>query len=105
MGHSPPGSSVHGILQARILVWVACFSPGDFPNPGIQRGSPTLQATEPPGKPQTNKQNTPSHLLKVTFWDLPKENLLLKFHTFEITAYFLQSPQNSYLFQREEIGR
>ena len=86
-----------------------CFSPGDFPNRGIQRGSPTLQAdslpTEPPGKPQTNKQNSPSHLLKVKFWDLPKENLLLKFHTFEITAYFLQSPQNSYLFQREEIGR
>ena len=23
MGHSPPGSSVHGILQARILEWVA----------------------------------------------------------------------------------
>ena len=29
MGCSPPGSSVHGILQARILVWVAiCFSRG-----------------------------------------------------------------------------
>ena len=24
MDHSPPGSSVHGILQARILEWVAC---------------------------------------------------------------------------------
>ena len=23
MDHSPPGSSVHGILQARILEWVA----------------------------------------------------------------------------------
>ena len=23
MGYSPPGSSVHGILQARILEWVA----------------------------------------------------------------------------------
>jgi hypothetical protein len=23
MGHSGPGSSVHGILQARILEWVA----------------------------------------------------------------------------------
>ena len=28
---SPPGSSVHGILQARILVWVAfLFSRGSF---------------------------------------------------------------------------
>ena len=26
MGCSPPGSSVHGILQARILGWVAIFS-------------------------------------------------------------------------------
>ena len=31
-------------------------SPGDLPNPGIESGSPTLQAdtipSEPPGKPQ-----------------------------------------------------
>ena len=26
MGHSLPGSSVHGILQARILQWVAMLS-------------------------------------------------------------------------------
>ena len=26
---SPEGSSVHGILQARILEWVAILSPGD----------------------------------------------------------------------------
>ena len=25
MDYSPPGSSVHGILQARILEWVAIF--------------------------------------------------------------------------------
>ena len=32
-----PGSSVHGILQARILEWVAlCPAPGDLPNPGIE---------------------------------------------------------------------
>ena len=36
MDYSPPGSSVHGILQARILEWVACPSPGDLPNPGIE---------------------------------------------------------------------
>ena len=33
---SPPGSSVHGILQARILEWVACPPPGDLPDPGIK---------------------------------------------------------------------
>ena len=33
---SPPGSSVHGILQARILEWVVMPPPGDLPNPGIK---------------------------------------------------------------------
>ena len=34
---SLPGSSVHGILQARILEWVAVIpSPGDLHNPGIE---------------------------------------------------------------------
>ena len=28
---SPPGSSVHGILQARILEWVGSVAPGDSP--------------------------------------------------------------------------
>ena len=43
MDCSPPGSSVHGILQARILKWVAS-SPEDLPYPGIEPGSPALQA-------------------------------------------------------------
>ena len=46
------GSSVYGILQARILERIV---PGDLPNPGIEPGSPALQAdsspAEPPGKP------------------------------------------------------
>ena len=36
-------SSVHGILQARILEWVACSPPGDLLNPGIESPSPALQ--------------------------------------------------------------
>ena len=52
---SPPGSSVHGILQARILEWVALSFSRDLPNPGIEPRSPALQADvltfEPPGKP------------------------------------------------------
>ena len=54
MDCSPPGSSVHGILQARILEWVAISSPGDLPDPGIEPRSPALQAdtltSEPPGR-------------------------------------------------------
>ena len=36
MDCSLPDSSVHGILQARILEWVAIPFPGDLPNPGIE---------------------------------------------------------------------
>ena len=53
---SPPGSSVHGILQARILecVDISFSTQGDLPNPEIKPGSPSLQAdslpSELPGK-------------------------------------------------------
>ena len=51
---SLPDSSVHGILQARILDWVAISFSGDLPNPGIKPKSPALQAdaltSEPSGK-------------------------------------------------------
>jgi len=43
MDCSPPGSSVHGVLQASILKGVAIpFSRG-LPNPGIEARSPALQ--------------------------------------------------------------
>ena len=91
MDCSPPGSSVHGIFQARVLEWIAIIfsgenlpnpglphyrqilyhlshqrsprilewvaipSPGNLPDPGIELGSPALQANslpaESPGKP------------------------------------------------------
>ena len=41
---SPPGSSAHGILQARTLEWAAILFSGDLPDPGIEHASPTLQA-------------------------------------------------------------
>ena len=41
---SPLGSSANGILQARILEWVAISSSRDLPDPGIKAGSPALQA-------------------------------------------------------------
>ena len=54
MDCSPPGPSVHGILQARMLEWVAFLSLGALPNPGIEPMSPALTGrfftTEPPGK-------------------------------------------------------
>ena len=55
MDCSPPGFSLHGILQARVLEWVAISFSRDLPDPGIEPGSPAFQAdaltAEPPGKP------------------------------------------------------
>ena len=48
---NPMDYTVHGILQARILVWVTI----PFSNPGFEPRSPTLQVNsllaEPPEKP------------------------------------------------------
>ena len=49
-----PGSSVHGIFQARVLEWLPFPSPGALPNSGIKPKSPALQAdallSESPGR-------------------------------------------------------
>ena len=54
--YSLPGSSVHGILQARRLEWVAIPLSRVSSQPGTDLVSPTLQTdslpSEPPGKPQ-----------------------------------------------------
>ena len=44
--------TVHGILQARILEWVAFPFSRDLPNPGVELRSPTLQADSLPAEPQ-----------------------------------------------------
>ena len=70
MEHSLPGSSVHGIFQARILEWVVMPSSGDLPDPGIELEFPPSPAlagrfftVEPPGKPQ--QMVKPLHFMPV----------------------------------------
>ena len=48
---SLPGSSVHEILQARILECVAIPSVGDLPDPGVEPGSLALQVNSLPSEP------------------------------------------------------
>ena len=68
----PVDYTVHGILQARILEWVAFHFSRDLPNPGIEPRSPTLQAdsspAEPPGKPwwEAGLQKTTGGTAQVT---------------------------------------
>ena len=50
--------TVHGILQARILEWVAFPFSKDLPNPGTEPRSPTLQANSLPAEPQGKPKNT-----------------------------------------------
>ena len=53
---------MHGILQARVLEWVAISSPRGFPNPGTEATSPALaggfSTTEPPGKPEVRGEDS-----------------------------------------------
>ena len=46
---SPPGSSVHGILQAKHWSGLPCPPPGDLPDPGIELA---LQADSFPSEPR-----------------------------------------------------
>ena len=54
----PHGLHIRGILQARILEWVAFPTPGDLPNPGIKPRSPALQEDSVPDEPQGKPKNT-----------------------------------------------
>ena len=55
MDCSPQGSSVHGILQTRILEWVVIPFSRNFPDPGIKPRSPAMQADS---LPQSHGQRT-----------------------------------------------
>ena len=53
-----PWYTVHGILQARILEWVAFPFSRDLPNPGVEPRSPTLQVDSLPAESQEKPKNT-----------------------------------------------
>ena len=59
LDYGPPGSSVLGLLQARILEWVPFPSPGDFPGPGMEPRSPALQVNSL----SSGHQRSPEHTL------------------------------------------
>ena len=62
----PMDYTVHRILQARILEWVAFPFSRDLPNSGTEPRSPALQAdslpAEPPGKPKNTGMDSLSLL-------------------------------------------
>ena len=96
MGCSLPGSSVLGILQARIL-WsgLPWPPPGDLPNPGIGPGSRLLQAdflpSEPPGK---HKLDNITPLLNILQWN----KIPHTFNKIQLSTRTYQNPNWSGLF-------
>ena len=68
-----------GILQARILEWVAFPFSRDLPNPGIKPRSPTLQGDSlpagPPGKSMTQESNRGLLHCKWTVYQLSYEGI------------------------------
>ena len=72
MDCNQPGSSVHGIFQARILGWVAISSSRGRRkfNPGIESESPALAGgfftSEPPGKLVVLNKNVLSTFIRTS---------------------------------------
>ena len=65
---NPMNYTVHGILQARILEWVAFPFFRDLPNLGNEPRSPTLQADSLPAEPQRKPMNTGVGSLSLLQW-------------------------------------
>ena len=69
--------TVHGILQARILEWVAFPSPGDLPNPGIESRSPAFQVDSLPAEPPRKTTYSVSGVYSSIQQDFPEH---FKYH-------------------------
>ena len=77
MDCSPPGSSVHGILQARILQWVAFpFSRGSS-QPRDQTQVSQIAGGSLPAEPQEKSKNTGVSNLSIPPVDLPDPGVKL----------------------------
>ena len=64
MDCSPPSSSVHGILQARILEWVAIAFFRRSSQPGFKPGSLALQADSLPSEQPEKQAKSIKNLLE-----------------------------------------
>ena len=65
---SPPGSSAVGFSRREYWSELPFPSPGDLPDPGIEPGSPALQAdslpSEPPGKSELETASSQYYMEK-----------------------------------------
>ena len=100
MDYSPPGSSVHGILQARILGWVATSYSRGYSQPRDWRaGSLPVM---PPGKPswQVNVQWNPMwHYRLWNQTDLDHNSSITIYHLWVILQSNLSASRPAYLWK------
>ena len=67
MDFSPPGSSVHEILQARIWSGLPFSSPRGLPDPGIKPAAPALQVDSLPLSYRGNRSEQRGNSKKIQF--------------------------------------
>ena len=94
MDYRPPGSSVHGILQARILEWVAIpFSSGIFPaqgpNPSLPHWGQILYHLSHQGSPGKAKVSSESRKYNSTLLWVSVECIGL-FNKYTLSSHYLE---------------
>ena len=117
LDHSPPGSSVHGISQARILEWLSFSLPGDLPKPNVWasqiaqqvKNLPAIQETQEmrvwfQGEEDPLEEEMATHS-SIPAWEIPwtkkprglwyktlRHNWLTKYTA--LIPYFIYMPKN-----------
>ena len=88
MNCSPPGFSVHGILQARILEWIAIPFSENLPNPGIEPWFPLSIWTwvQPLGWEDLLEKGKAAHS-SILAWSCQSEARLSHLHSLSLNHY------------------
>ena len=71
MAYSPPGSSVHGILQARILEWIAMPSSRETSQPTCVTGGCFTVWAIREAQSQTHPKKSHRHCMVICCWSDP----------------------------------
>ena len=99
MDCSPPSSSVHEILQARILEWVAIlFSRGFFPTQGLNSSLPCCRLILYHLNHKSTFAFSPVDLILSYLWELPSTSAFeehASFSALPTTTYTETNPQHA----------
>ena len=89
--YSLPNSSVHGILQARILEWVLCPPPRDLPDPGIEHTALKSPALADRFFTTSTNWEAPYRFIPLLNWGYFKPLFILVYYL--LISLFLGLPQ------------